>query len=118
MDAITKSVEILTSPKSDHLAVHMCLSFDTAIRGDGYWKFNNEWLDNDNFSDSLLKMVDECTNEFGEILSSADFWSLCKNKIRTFCIEFAKNRNRYKKSKMSHIEKQLHEAYVNITKKS
>ena len=54
MDAITKSVEILTSPKSDHLADHMYLSFDTAIRGDGYWKFNNKWLDNDNFSGSLL----------------------------------------------------------------
>ena len=65
---------------------------------------------------SPLKMVDECANEFGEILSPADFWSLCKSKIRTFCIEFAKNSNHCKKSKMSHIEKQLHEAYVNITK--
>ena len=116
MDVDTKSIEIVTFPRSDHLlAVQLCLSFDTNTRGNSYWKFNNEWLNNDEFSKCLLKMIDECTDIYGEILSHAEFWSLCKNKIRTFCIEFARNSKSNNKDKIADIEKKLQEAYVNVT---
>lgn len=104
MDVATKTVDILTVPRSDHLAVHMCLSFDTSTRGNSYWKFNNEWLKNDDYSTNLLTMIDECINIYGDMLSCADLWSLCKNKIRTFSIDFASRCRVNKKSKLSNIE--------------
>ncbi len=80
MDAVVKSVDIITAPKSDHLAVHMCLSFNKAARGSGYWKFNNEWLDDDDFTEKLYNMIDECVEKYSGSLSCADFRSLCKKK--------------------------------------
>ena len=115
MDAITTSVDILTTPKSDHLAVNLCLSFDTTTRGNNYWKFNNEWLENNDFTDCLLKMIHDCENTYRKTLTSAEFWALCKNKIRSFCIKFACNSNVSKNCKMSDIEKKLKEIYIDMT---
>jgi len=116
MDVLTKSVNIYTVPRTDHLAVHLSISFDAISKGNSYWKFNNEWLKNHEFSQNLSILIDECVNKYGELLSSAELWCLCKNKIRTFSIEFASRHKQSTNNNISEVECKLQNAYIDTVK--
>lgn len=115
-DAATNFVKILTVPKTDHLAVHMRISLDNVNKGSNYWKFNKKWLSNDKFVSGINIMLDECISMYRSNLSQAELWNLCKNNIRSFSIDFARDSNHHHKCKIADIEHKLQMAYVNIGK--
>ena len=115
-DAATDFVKILTVPRTDHLAVHLRMSFESDNKGPNYWKFNNKWLSNEKFVSDILLMIDECIHTYNESLSRAELWTLCTNYIRSFSMDFARGSEFSKKCIFSDIEQKLQEAYVNIAK--
>ena len=119
MDAITKTVEILTSPKSDHLAVHMCLSFDTAIRGDGYWSLTmNGWIMIISLIVYLRWLVNVLMN-LAKCYHQPIFGLCVKTKFVLFVLNLPKIVIIARKVKCLILRSNCtREAYVNSTKKS
>ena len=85
-----KNIEIKPALRSDHLAVCISICHDKVVKGNGYWKFNHAWLNNGDYVSTLNKLIDDCIGEYSSMLSPKHLWDLCKTKIRSFTIDFAK----------------------------
>ena len=59
--SFTQSINVLPSIRSDHRVVKLVLRFHQFNIGPGYWKFNNNLLDDDNYI-SFIKQVLQITN--------------------------------------------------------
>ena len=88
------SCDHLAVCNTDHKAVVIELNSNKLIRGPGYWRFNNSYLNDTQFVDSMNKLLDtlliqnECCSES----SVVDKWESCKLEIREYCIEYGKNK--------------------------
>ena len=107
-------IEIMSAPRSDHLAVCMSINHDSnMIKGDSYWKFNNSWLQNDDYNKGIKDLIDVCVNDYGNNLAPKHFWDLCKTKIRSFSIDFAKGAQKERQSELKLLECKLQKLYQN-----
>jgi hypothetical protein len=101
----------MSAPRSDHLAVFMSICHNSVVKGNEYWKLNNSWLKNDDYICTLNKLIDDCIIDYNDILSPKHFWDLCKTKIRSFSIEFAKGSQKARNTEMKRVESELQKLY-------
>jgi len=106
-----KNIDIISAPRSDHLAVFLTICHNDIVKGNGYWKLNNTWLQNADYNHGIKNLIDECVVEYGDVLSPKHFWDLCKTKIRCFTTEFAKGSQKQRKSELKQIECKLQKLY-------
>ena len=106
-----EKVNIVSAPRTDHLAVSMSICNDKITKGSGYWKFNNSWLENNHYTCALINLIDECKHEYKQFLSPKLFWDLCKTKIRSFTIDYAKDSQKERSSELKNVEIELELLY-------
>lgn len=88
------SCDHLSVCNTDHKAVIIELNSNKLIRGPGYWRFNNSYLNDIQFVDSMNNVLDNLINqnECYSKLSSVDKWEFCKSEIKEFCAEYGKSK--------------------------
>ena len=91
---------------SDHDAVILTFENNTDLStGSGYWKINNTVLQDKPFRDSFkifwLNLIDEMDGD-------QDFWSICKDNIKLFVIEYCKRKNKIKRRILHEYEHKYH----------
>ena len=90
------NIRIKPVPKiPDHKAVVLSLKIENS-RGNGYWKLNNNWLQNNIYCESIITIISETCNEYDWLDDKRLIWDLCKIKIKEFSIKFAVNMARQK----------------------
>ena len=93
---------------SDHRALKFTFKINTNVRGEGYWKFNSMYLNNDDYKTGIREICLQLTDmpDIGAI----DKWELFKiNKVKDFSINFAKYYQNSMKAKICRIENEIND---------
>ena len=96
LTSFTHSLNVLPSIHSDHRVVKLDLRFLQFNIEPGYWKFNNDLLDDDNYI-SLIKQVitDYKSNNPTEICNSQIRWDALKCVIRSYTIQYSSQKRTF-----------------------
>jgi exonuclease III len=79
-------------PNTDHKVVVLELNNTNFVRGPGYWRFNNSFLKDKTFVQSMNELLEESVSN-NENEGEGFKWEMTKIKIRNFCTEFGKRRS-------------------------
>ena len=83
-------VDIKPSVRSDHSAITLSLKALANVRGKGYWKFNNSFLEENDFISGITQEYQKWLQE-GEVFENIMMtWEYVKYKIREFSIRYGK----------------------------
>ena len=90
------------------MAVSLKLNIANISKGPGYWKLNNNLLQDKNYKD----LVRQCLSKYNDISSNSNqskqiIWDLCKNEIKEVSIKYGIHRARTKKDEIKTLEKEL-----------
>ena len=90
MQCNVKSCEILHGIESNHSPVSLKISsIPESQRGPGYWKFNNSFLNDSNFVDSMRALINELISHHETEDDIRVFWEFLKYKVRYFAREYS-----------------------------
>lgn len=96
---------ITTHPLSDHSLLSVTLEESPQERGPGYWRFNNQLLEDPEF---IRKMNDHiATTLRDETDNPMLLWEWVKYKIRQFCIQYSKITNKARIAHTKSLENRL-----------
>ena len=70
--------QIITAPRTDHLAVKMKITTGDNNRGKGTWKFNNSLLEDEKYTIELIKLIEKSYEEYKDIIDKRILWTLLK----------------------------------------
>ena len=100
--------EILTSIKTDHLAITLEIdSLDDEQRGPSFWKFNNSILEDSVFVQSLRERFLNWLQEIDFCDDTRVKWDWMKYKIRQDSILYSKSKAKERRKKLQTIENKL-----------
>ena len=74
---------------SDHKFVSAVLENIVTTRGPGYWKLNNQLLNDTEYINNIQKVVVDTVNEFKSVNFYRLLWEIVKIKIKEFSIKYA-----------------------------
>lgn len=104
LKGFNKNIVIKPVPKiADHKAVVLSLRIENS-RVNGYWKLNNNWLQNDIYCESIITIISETCNEYNWLDDKRLIGDLCKINIKEFSIKFAVNMARQKNAFIKILE--------------
>lgn len=105
------SCEIVTAPNTDHKAVVLEMNNTDFVRGPGYWRFNNSYLNDSQFTKEMNEMLDRFCEQNADELSNnqVQLWELCKVEIRDFCIEYGKYKSCVRRNNLLNLQSRLAE---------
>ena len=103
-------VDIVSSIKSDHLAIILSLNgVEDSSRGPSFWKFNASLVNDQVYCDLLHTYFKEWLEEFNEVVDRRVLWDLLKYKIRQLTINYSNIKARSRKAKVNELERKLRE---------
>jgi len=99
------STDIRPAPiySTDHLAISLKIKRPLK-RGPGFWKLNNQHLENSEFCNEVITIVNKCKQLN---LRNQLKWEICKHEIKEMSIKFSKQTSRRKHNRLQKLEKQL-----------
>ena len=75
------SCNILSVANTDHRAIVLEMNKSDFVRGPGYWRFNNSYLQDATFINKMNELLDNLLIEKEEIQGNAlSYWGLCQIK--------------------------------------
>ena len=102
------SCNILSVANTDYRAIVLEMNKSDFVRGPGYWRFNNSYLQDATFIDKMNELLDNLLIEKEEIQGNAqNYWELCKIKIKDLCIEYGKFQARNRRNELLDIQTKL-----------
>lgn len=96
---------IMPSPLSDHSILSVLVEITPGKRGPGYWRFNNQLLQDPVFVTKMLTHITESLEQ--EFDTPTAMWEWLKYKIRQFCIQYSIDNNREKRAHVKTLEDRL-----------
>ena len=87
---------IKASVCTDHSLIEVMIASTGSKRGPGFWKFNNNLLNDQEFVDYMDNVITGCLRGY-DYLSAQDLWDLLKFKIKQMAHEWSKERMRSEK---------------------
>ena len=89
LEAYVDNHMFLPGIQTDHRAVLITVSTATCDRGPGYWKFNNTYLDNNEFCQTIKKEIrNTCASFSGD---HVQIWEKIKERVKNTTRNFARN---------------------------
>ena len=58
------------------------------VRGKGYWKLNNSFLDHKDYQDEIIKIYQEVVDEYSLFVSKSVLWDYFKLRVKQFSITY------------------------------
>lgn len=74
-------------------------------RGPGYWRFDNQLLEDSDFVEQMANHLTETLNE--QFDNPMSLWEWMKYRVRQFCIKYSSKVNREKKAHVKSLEDRL-----------
>ena len=93
--------------KSDHSIVVMEIIFDPIKRGPGYWKLNNDLLNDRDYVEAINKVIEKELSQAELYKSKRKHWEVMKLMFRQSSIQFSKAKQLDRKNRKAVIEKKL-----------
>ncbi|XP_048854239.1 uncharacterized protein LOC125722031 [Brienomyrus brachyistius] len=107
-----KKVSLSPQWPTDHLAVEATVSIDAPVYGGGYWKMNLQILEERDFRHLFLDHFSEWQKDKPTFPSVAEWWESVKDRIRTFSMQYSKQRRMEKKFSILRLERRLRDEYA------
>ena len=111
------SCDIISVANSDHRALLIEINDTEFVRGPGYWRFNNRYLEDTQFvnkmSELLKVWIDDSKSSFGNV---RDQWDWCKFKIKDYCSEYGKFRAQGKRNNILDLQNKLQNLEKSLAK--
>ena len=83
-----ESCDHVITPCPDHKAVVLCVRGDERPRGRGYWKLNVSVLDEENYKESIRKIISDTLSEYRHQVEKAVIWELVKIRVKEYSIRY------------------------------
>lgn len=99
------SLNIIHEPLSDHCRLEMGVNSSAPRRGPGYWRFNNYWLTDNDFTEEMRVRIQNAMED--DMTNPNTRWEWVKYKIREFSIAYTIRRSREQKTWIAQAEKRL-----------
>ena len=104
----TQSTNVLRGIRSDHRVVKLVLRFNQFKIGLGYWKFNNDLLDGDNYkSFTKQEIANYKSNNPAKICNPQLRWDTLKCVVSGYTIQFSVQKRRRLLIKQNSLERKL-----------
>ena len=108
LTSFTQIINVLPSIRSDHRVVKLVLRFLQFNIGPGYWKFNNDLLDDDNYMSFIKQVItDYKSNNPEEICTPQIRWDALKCVIRGYTIQYSSQKQRRMLMKQMSLEQKM-----------
>ena len=106
------NIDIIGAVKSDHSAISLTLNKqDDDIRGPGFWKFNCQLLEDENYVAEVEKMIGELAKtKETDFQNPNAYWEWLKYNFRKHGISYSKKKAFERRNKEFEIEKNLKKA--------
>ena len=108
LDQQVKTVQYLSSLKTDHRAIYLVVELSPSERGCGYWKFNNSLLQNLEFIKTMNKEIEQ-TMIATQDKKPKDRWELIKKRIKETSVAFARSKISEDKLVISNLAEKVNE---------
>ena len=82
----------------DHKAVVLCVRGDERPRGRGYWKLNVSVLGEENYKESICKIISDTLSEYRHQVEKV-IWELVKIRVKEYSLRYCCLRTKSKKKK-------------------
>ena len=93
---------------ADQSSVLFCLSKEkSAIRGNGFWKFNSSLTKDQNYIIEIKKMISNFCSENESLFNGQLKWDFLKYEVRKFTIRYMKHVAKEKRQQRINLEIQL-----------
>ena len=76
----------------DHCLISLELCWTTDNKGRGNWKFNNSYLQNDNFVKMTKKHIEDFRHEYKDMEYDNLKWNPFKASVKSVCINYGINK--------------------------
>ena len=112
---MVSSVDIVPSACSDHSSVTIKLNLipDTQ-KGRGYWKFNSQYLEDEEFVTRMSEILQNTTNFNNDIEDKRVAWEWIKYEVRKYCIKYGTKRKKQVNINTCNLLKSLHDLEVKL----
>ena len=72
----------------DHNAIKLVVEYQNSKTGPGYWKLNNQILEDSVFVDNINNIIENVTQDFATLKSHQLVWELLKIRIKEFSMHY------------------------------
>lgn len=103
----SSSLTITPNPLSDHSTLSLTVGVPPIKKGPGYWRFNNQLLQDANFVQAMENQILETLNTNEDFDNPMSLWEWIKYRIRQFCIQYSIKSNRGKRAHTKTLEDRL-----------
>jgi len=100
-------IDIWPSVRSDHSAVTLKLHNIDLAKGNGLWKLNNSYLQDDAYVKELIPQFDIWREESEILQDKRMTWEYIKYKVRDFSIKYGKKKKRETINTEKYLEQRL-----------
>ena len=104
-----ESCDHVITPCPDHKAVVLCVRGDERPRGRGYWKLNVSVLDEENYKESIRKIISDTLSEYRHQVEKAVIWELVKIRVKEYSIRYCCLRNKKQKNEIKLLENSIND---------
>ena len=113
LNVLTDKCKILYTPETDHSAIMLHIKSDELKhkRGPGFWKFNQSLLQDEIYVSNLRAEIPNFKQKYDDVEDLRLKWDLIKMEIRSFTIEYSKNKAKKRKSAEINLQNQINELY-------
>ena len=109
------NTDIISSPWSDHSGITLEIKhLPLNEKGRGTWKFNNSFLEDQQFVSDLKRNIRKWKRDYQGINDKRVIWELFKFEIRHFCIEFGKQKCKKQKDNVARLNDKLKRLETNL----
>lgn len=91
---------------TDHKLIEITVKVNTPLKGPGYWKFNNKFLEDAEFCRDIINIIKKNTVEESK-KGAREQWEHLKREIKSFSMKYGKDRARNNKKHIQSLEKRL-----------
>ena len=106
---LSKTYDCKTLPgyRTDHSAISLKLNLNDIPRGKGYWKFNNNLLQDKEYVGKVKLCINQILEETVNAADHQYIWELIKMRIRSITIEYSIKKSKQKVDKTKNIEREI-----------
>ena len=113
IDQMVKNVMFLLGIQTDHRACQMMINLCKIDRGVGFWKFNNQMLEDENFKQHIIQEINDSLVATAK-KSSTVKWEVLKSRLAKCCKNYSRVRANDKKEAIASLVELINDLESNL----
>ena len=109
---------VVNAPTPDHKAVFCKLEIIVKQRGKGYWKLNTAILEEKEYKDMIIEIIENTILEYLDKIPKRVLWDFCKVRIKEGSIKYCIRRAQLQQNEFIQLNEQIEEIDKQIEHRS